>query len=282
MVEKGTITAQQAELPDLGEIPPVEESPEPVPGEEEPEDEDEDDEDEEDEEDDSDDDGAKRRKRKGPRSSAAITKREGGKAAEGVKEDPDAKKKRGRPPKVHTPMEARIHTILKGLRKFKNPGGDLKIIHFERMPDKATETQYYIEIKNPIAMDIIKRKAKRKKYSSVDQVVVDLDLMFNNAKMYNEDESQIYQDAVDLQREAHILAEQEKQKPDSAYVMEDGRIPMPGGILHNNELWKVGMCSALIFLLITQLALVQSSKSDFVPYIWLTIYCRRLGSPKQS
>ena len=86
----------------------------------------------------------------------------------------------------------------------------------------------------------------------------DMDIMFNNAMAYNTDESQIYKDAVHLQvsdgskfyqcqpadacdqAEAHKLADAEKQKPDTEYVMEDGRLPLPGGILHNGELWKVG------------------------------------------
>jgi hypothetical protein len=137
-------------------------------------------------------------------------------------------------------METRIKTILKGIRKFKGPGGQLKISHFERLPDKITYPDYYMEIKEPIAIDIIKRKAKRKKYNSVDHFMRDLDLMFNNAKAYNQSESQIYKDAVDLQAEARKLAEQEKKKPDSEYLMEDGRFPLPDGILYRNELWKVG------------------------------------------
>lgn len=137
-------------------------------------------------------------------------------------------------------METRIKTILKGLRKFKGVGGHLKIVHFERLPDKAAYPDYYMEIKEPIAIDIIKRKSKRKKYNSVDHFMRDLDLMFENAKSYNQSESQIYKDAVDLQTEARKLAEQEKKKPDSEYLMEDGRFPLPDGILHRNELWKVG------------------------------------------
>lgn len=86
----------------------------------------------------------------------------------------------------------------------------------------------------------------------------DIDTMFNNAKSYNQDESQIYKEAVYLQvcqrnfcphenhkanlrqNEAHKLADLEKLKPDTDYVMEEGRLPLPNGILHNNELWKVG------------------------------------------
>jgi chromatin structure-remodeling complex subunit RSC1/2 len=240
LVDNNTITADDAELPDLGEIPEVEDSPPPDPDDEdaEPEPEEDEEEDEEDEEDDETDDDRPRRNRKRNRRSSAGAKRDG-KVEEGSKDDPDSQKKRGRPPKVHTPMEARINTLLKGLRKFKNPGGDLKILPFEKLPDKSQMPEYYQEIKNPIAMDLIKRKAKRKKYHSVDQALKDLDLMFENAKTYNLETSQVYQDAVDLQKEAKALAEQEKKKPDSDFVDEDGRLPLPE-ILYNGELWKVG------------------------------------------
>ncbi|TAQ85828.1 hypothetical protein B7494_g5838 [Chlorociboria aeruginascens] len=238
LVDQMVITAEESEFPDLGEIPDIEDSPLPAPEDEEVE-EDEDEEEEEEDEDDSDDDGPKRRARKkGRRASATGGKRDGGKIDES-KDDPESQKKRGRPPKVHTPMEARINNVLKGLRKFKNPGGDLKIFHFEKLPDKSAIPDYYHEIKVPIAMDLIKRKAKRKKYHSVDQALKDLELMFENAKAYNEEGSQVYKDAVDLQREARILAEQEKKKPDGEYADEDGRLPVPE-ILYNGELWKVG------------------------------------------
>lgn len=46
---------------------------------------------------------------------------------------------------------------------------------------------------------IAQRKQKRKKYQSVDHFMRDIDVMFNNAKSYNQDESQIYKDAVYLQ-----------------------------------------------------------------------------------
>lgn len=239
LVDDETITAEDAELPDLGEIPEVEDSPPPLPEEEEQElDEDDDEDEDEEDEDDSDEDRPRRNRKKNRRSSATV-KRDG-KGDDGGKDDPESQKKRGRPPKVHTPMEARINSVLKGLRKFKHSGGgDLKILPFERLPDKSQMPEYYQEIKNPIAMDLIKKKAKRKKYHSVDQALKDLELMFENAKTYNVEDSQVYKDAVDLQKEARILAEQEKQKPDSDFVDDDGRLPVPE-ILYNNELWKVG------------------------------------------
>ncbi|KAI9852545.1 MAG: hypothetical protein M1838_000413 [Thelocarpon superellum] len=236
LVEQKTVSAEAAALPDLGEIPP----PSPRRADDEGEDdEDDEDEDEDDDADDSDEDGRRKRKRRGPRASTA-SKREGKGDDESKANEVDARKKRGRPPRVDTPLEARIKAIIKGLRKIKDAEGNMKMNHFERLPDKQTMPEYFVEIKNPVAMDLVKRRAKRKKYQSVDHFMKDMDTMFDNAKMYNQDESQIYKDAVILQRDARHLADQEKKRPDTDYVLEDGRLPLPNGILHNGELWKVG------------------------------------------
>jgi chromatin structure-remodeling complex subunit RSC1/2 len=68
----------------------------------------------------------------------------------------------------------------------------------------------------------------------------EIDLMFNNAKVFNEDESQIFKDSVQLQEEAHRLAHAEKNKPDDEYAAGEGRIPRPQGIDYKGERWVVG------------------------------------------
>jgi chromatin structure-remodeling complex subunit RSC1/2 len=239
LVDQNIITEEVAALPYLGEIP----EPDPLLAEEE-EEEEEDDEEEEDEEleleDDDEEEEGKRKRRRGPRSTAAITKRETGTRKAPQEEDPESRKKRGRPPRVDTPMEARIKAIMKAIRKPRNQANKLMVSAFEKVPDKTAMPEYHAEIKSPMAMDILKRKLKRKKYNSVDHFMQDVELMFENAKQYNEEDSQIYQDAEHLQQEARATAKAEKDKPDSDFVMEEGRIPMPNGILHNGELWKVG------------------------------------------
>ncbi|KAF2704153.1 chromatin structure-remodeling complex protein rsc1 [Pleomassaria siparia CBS 279.74] len=243
LVDEKIIDEDTATLPYLGEIPeqdpllPEEEE------EEEEDDEEEEDEDEDIEIEEEDDDEGRRKKKRGPRSTAAITKRDGNAKAKdelAKDNDPESRKKRGRPPRVDTPMEARIKAIMKGIRKPRNELNKLMVSAFERVPDKAVMPEYHAAIKSPMAMDVLKRKLKRKKYKSVDDFMVDVELMFENAKKYNEDNSQVYKDAVHLQKESRIVAKQEKDKPDSDFVMEEGRIPMPNGILHNGELWKVG------------------------------------------
>lgn len=222
LVDEEIITPEEAILPDLGPLPEAEDSP--PPGDDEEDDDDEDDED--DEEDDSDEDGGRRRRRG----------RGGNKS---VDRDDQPQKRGRRPPKVFTPLEARIHAFLKGLRKFKHPNGELLILPFERLPDKQAAPDYYATIKNPIAMDLIKKKAKRKKYQNIDQVGQDVDLVFENAKEYNEEGSRIYQDAVELQSQARTLAEQEKAKSDDQFEDEEGRRPVTE-IHHKGEVWRVG------------------------------------------
>lgn len=234
LVENGSIKAAEAELPDLGELPPVEDSPPAEEGEEDEgdEDEDEEEEDDDDEDEDSEEDGRRRSRRRRGRQSVSGRKDKGD-------DGEDSRKRRGRPPKVFTPVEARINALLKGLRKFKDDDGELRVLHFEKLPDKAVLPDYYTTIRNPIALDFIKRKAKRKKYQNVDQVLADLELMFENAKSYNEEGSQVYEDAAELQKQARALAAQEKAKPDDDFRDEDGKLPLPG-IEYNGEVWKVG------------------------------------------
>ncbi|TKA63637.1 hypothetical protein B0A55_11096 [Friedmanniomyces simplex] len=111
---------------------------------------------------------------------------------------------------------------------------------FDRLPDKQAMPEYYVEIKNPMAYDILKRKVKRKKYRTVEEFMADMNLMFNNAKGYNTDDSLLYKHATALQIEAGRLYDIEKAKSDDTFADEDGKIPMPNGILHNGELYKVG------------------------------------------
>jgi chromatin structure-remodeling complex subunit RSC1/2 len=234
LVEKGHITASDAQLPDLGELPPAEESPpveddnEDEDNEDEDDDEDEDDEDED--EDDSDDEGGRRRGRK---------RRASARKDQDKDYEDDSHKRRGRPPSVLTPNEARIASLLKGLRKLRDNEGNLLIHPFERLPDKATVPDYYTTIPNPIALDNIKKKAKRKKYQSIDHALQDLNLMFENAKRYNEDDSEVYKAAIELEKQASLLAEQEKAKPDDDFRDEDGKLPL-AEIEYNGQTWKIG------------------------------------------
>lgn len=231
LVEKGVIKPEDAVLPVLGELPPADESPEPGEGDEddaEEEDEEEEEEEEEDEDDADSDDGGRRRSRRARKS--------GRRASEA---DDDEHRRKGRPPKLLTPTEGRIDALLKGLRKYKNEDDELLVSPFDKLPDKQEFPDYYETITNPISIDMIKTKSKRKQYASVDQALADLELMFNNAKTYNEDDSPIFEAAEELQKKARILAAEQKAMPDDEFRVENGRLPLDQ-IQQRGETYRVG------------------------------------------
>ena len=68
---------------------------------------------------------------------------------------PARKRKRGRPPKIDTPEEARIRSVLRAIRKVKDSDGRQLFLEFEKLPDPEQYPDYYKEIKKPIALDHI-------------------------------------------------------------------------------------------------------------------------------
>ncbi|KAJ7430798.1 Bromodomain-containing protein, partial [Mycena galericulata] len=59
---------------------------------------------------------------------------------------------------------------------------------------------YYERIEKPISMSNIKTLSdKATHYTSITEYRADWHLMFSNARQYNREDSQVYEDAVDLQ-----------------------------------------------------------------------------------
>jgi ATP-dependent helicase STH1/SNF2 len=90
---------------------------------------------------------------------------------------------------------------------FHNPTSTIQSLHSEPrqraflfldLPSKKMYPQYYVMIAKPIALDIIKKKIKNKSYRNVKQFKEDFHLMFENAKTFNEEGSQVYVDACEL------------------------------------------------------------------------------------
>jgi chromatin structure-remodeling complex subunit RSC1/2 len=232
LVKKGVITAEDAAIPDYGPLPEFEDSPPPEEDDEDEDDEEEEEEEEEESDADSDDEGGRRRGRRSGRQSGRRDR--GG-------DDDDPHSKRGRPPKVLTPLEARISAIIRGLRRYKNREGQVGVSYFEKTPDKM---DLQGNIAEAISLDTIKKKLKRKKYQNVDQMVRDMDVVFENVKASNKPGDLLHEDAIELQKLGHELAEEQKARPDDDFRDEDGLLPL-ASITHNGREWKVGKCSAI-------------------------------------
>jgi ATP-dependent helicase STH1/SNF2 len=134
-------------------------------------------------------------------------------------EEPPAKRKRGGPgrPKasVSNGDAAKHRAVLQSsLRRVYNAvmdldapsdsdseddGGEklkIKIIEpFTKLVPKKVYPDYYMLIKEPISMAMIDKKIKKEEYSSLGDFKRDMQLLCSNAQTYNEDTSQIFQDA---------------------------------------------------------------------------------------
>ncbi|KAF9958085.1 hypothetical protein BGZ70_009312 [Mortierella alpina] len=70
---------------------------------------------------------------------------------------------------------------------------------FMELPSEEDYPDYYEEIKNPIAIDNIEDKINREAYQTLEAFEKDVNLMFENAKLYNAEGSDVYLDAEELQ-----------------------------------------------------------------------------------
>lgn len=155
-------------------------------------------------------------------------------------------RKRGRPPIVDKPHEYRIKAILRGVRKARDEQGLVRSFPFEKLPEKRDYPEYYQEIAKPIALDNIKKNIKRRKYDTVEAFLNDMNLMFANARQFNMEGSQIYNDAMILQQEMMLLADEEMRKPDSTYQdlasrnnNKTSRLPLDS-VQHRGDTYRVG------------------------------------------
>ncbi|KAF3903399.1 hypothetical protein ABW21_db0202077 [Orbilia brochopaga] len=81
--------------------------------------------------------------------------------------------------------------------------------HFVVLPSKKLYPDYYKIIAKPISFDMIRKRVDREDYMSLNDYKDDFLTMFANAKLYNEEGSMVYEDAVAMEDEfrARIVEE---------------------------------------------------------------------------
>ncbi|CAJ0912045.1 20979_t:CDS:10 [Entrophospora sp. SA101] len=70
---------------------------------------------------------------------------------------------------------------------------------FLDLPNRKEYPSYYKVIKKPVSLNLLRKRINRGHYKSYDEFSNDMTLMFDNARTFNEDGSEIYQDANILQ-----------------------------------------------------------------------------------
>ncbi|XP_066935067.1 protein polybromo-1-like isoform X2 [Clytia hemisphaerica] len=71
---------------------------------------------------------------------------------------------------------------------------------FEELPDEDEYPDYYKVIPNPIDMKTINNKILSMEYNTEDEFIHDFEIMFQNARHYNEESSEVYKDSVSLEK----------------------------------------------------------------------------------
>lgn len=131
-----------------------------------------------------------------------------------------------RPRKILTPTEQKCRTLYDTIRDYREPKANRQLaLIFMKLPSKSDYPDYYEVIKNPVDMEKIALKLKSSSYQSLEELVTDFVLMFDNACKYNEPDSQIYKDALILQRlclkTKMELCENEDSVPDVTAAVQD-------------------------------------------------------------
>ncbi|XP_018396259.1 PREDICTED: LOW QUALITY PROTEIN: protein polybromo-1 [Cyphomyrmex costatus] len=131
----------------------------------------------------------------------------------------------GRPKKIVPLHLQKLRTLYDTIKDYHDTKGRQLSLIFMKLPNKNEYPDYYEVIKQPIHMEKIASTLKNNGYDNLDELVSDFILMFDNACKYNEPDSQIYKDALILQRlvlQSKLqLSEDEESVPDvSAAVQE--------------------------------------------------------------
>ena len=96
-------------------------------------------------------------------------------------------------------LKDKLHYLFNTVNKLKDEYTHRDVAYaFKQLPSKAEYPDYYNIIKKP--MDINKIHSKLQSYQSCEDLCLDFAQVFKNACLYNEPGSQIYKDALRLQK----------------------------------------------------------------------------------
>ncbi|XP_075148339.1 protein polybromo [Haematobia irritans] len=100
---------------------------------------------------------------------------------------------------ITAPLKKKVLSLHKYLLDF-SLGTRKPIDLFMEKPPRKIYPDYYDIIQNPIDMNTIENNIRGEKYRDVEDVVADYRLMFANCRQYNEEGSNIYEDANVLEK----------------------------------------------------------------------------------
>ncbi|KAG9314100.1 Bromodomain-containing protein [Chiua virens] len=109
--------------------------------------------------------------------------------------DIDDDKKKNKPPNMNRLLKSRLQKLVE-----KTDEETHRVLSdvFMEMPSKKDYPSYYKQIKRPMCLEYIFKRLKRKEYTTSEEFANEVELVFSNALEFNQDHSQIWQDAGTL------------------------------------------------------------------------------------
>ncbi|RMX46781.1 hypothetical protein pdam_00021032 [Pocillopora damicornis] len=86
------------------------------------------------------------------------------------------------------------------LEDYKDENGRYLSAIFVELPSAQDYPDYYQVISEPVCLSQIENNIRDSKYSGEEELMLDFEVMFDNARYYNEEDSQVYQDACTLEK----------------------------------------------------------------------------------
>ena len=127
------------------------------------------------------------------------------KAEDEIEDEPVVKKKRAAKiietlsNKERTSLQKILNQNFQAMMDVGEAEGRSTIDPFLHPVPKREYPHYYVVIQNPICMDQIEKKINKKEYQGVKEYLDDIKLMCSNARLFNDDGSQLYQDANEIE-----------------------------------------------------------------------------------
>jgi len=138
---------------------------------------------------------------------SGFNKRKRGRQSAGASVEPsingdedgrESKKRKKEPTTSDTRLKQFFLECCEAVEAVDSPDGYASCELFLELPSKEDYADYYEWVKRPIAIKQIKRRINRMYYKSTEEFLADWTLMFNNARVYNEEGSNVVRDADDI------------------------------------------------------------------------------------
>ncbi|CAB4381043.1 uncharacterized protein OCT59_030161 [Rhizophagus irregularis] len=98
-------------------------------------------------------------------------------------------------------MKPIFQECISHIENVKDENSRVRAEIFFDLPSKKEYPEYYRIIKRPIAINTIRSRIEKEKYKTLGQFRDDVILMFRNAQIFNEDDSEVFKDSQALEKE---------------------------------------------------------------------------------